>query len=377
MISMEPVLKRGYSSWDRDVLPDDEYALRVEAVRAQLRERGLAALVVVNYSLLGVMVDYADMAYLSGLQSGGALLIPSDGEPAYVGFGGGRELKFMRTLTWLDHVISGGGPKAFEVVREQLRARGITSGPVAIAGAADLPAGAAARVQQALADYTLQPFDAELRALRAVKRPREILTMRLTLGLVEDAVYAGLAKFAGGGDNAAAMLEAERVARARKARDVRVLANMGGPELRPFEGRLDGRHGPLRLWVAAQYQGYWAEAAATSPAPKTSAASKAVAAMLGAARTGATTGEVATAAVAALSPVEAQAALEYGLGGTIGLAHDEGVRIRPGGTERLVEGSVLALRAHVAAGAEPSLDAAVASVGASGATRLQALKIAG
>ena len=43
MISMEPVLKRGYSSWDRDVLPEDEYALRVEAVRAKLRDQGLAA----------------------------------------------------------------------------------------------------------------------------------------------------------------------------------------------------------------------------------------------------------------------------------------------------------------------------------------------
>ena len=106
------------------MLPEDEYALRIEAVRARLREQNLAALVVVNYSLLGVMVDYADMAYLSGLQSGGALLVPRDGEPVYVGFGGGRELQFMRTLTWLGHVVSGGGPKAFEVVREQLRSRG-------------------------------------------------------------------------------------------------------------------------------------------------------------------------------------------------------------------------------------------------------------
>jgi Xaa-Pro aminopeptidase len=374
---MEPVLKRGYSSWDRDVLPDDEYALRVDAVRGLLREQRLAALVVVNYSLLGVMVDYADMAYLSGLQSGGALLIPTDGAPAYVGFGGGRELAFTRTLTWLDEVLSGGGPKAFEVVREQLRVRGIASGAIAIAGAADLPAGAAARVQQALADYTLRPFDAELKALRAVKRPRELLAMRLTLGLVEDAVYAGLAKFAGGGDNADAMLEAERVARARKARDVRVLVNMGGPELRPFEGRLEGRHAPLRLWVAAQYQGYWAEAAATTPAAKPTAAQRAVAAMLGAAKAGATTGEVAAAAVAALAPAEAQAALEYGLGGTVGLAHDEGVRIRVGGAERLVDGCTVALRAHVGTGAEPSIDAAVATVGPSGATRLQSLKIAG
>lgn len=339
--------------------------------------RGLSALVVVNYSLLGVMVDYADMAYLSGLQSGGALLIPSDGEAVYVGFGGGRELAFMRTLTWLERVLAGGGPKAFEVVRDQLRARGIASGPIAIAGAADLPAGAAARVQQAFADYTLEAFDAELKALRAVKRPRELLAMRLTLGVVEDAVYAGLAKFAGGGDNAAAMLEAERVARARKARDVRVLVNMGGPELRPFEGRLDGRHSPVRLWVAAQYQGYWAEAAAMAPISQPTAAHKAVAAMLRVVRAGATTGEVAAAAVAALSPAEAQAALEYGLGGTIGLAHEEGVRIRLGGTERLVAGSVLALRAHVGVGAEPSIDAAVAGVGPVGATRLQSLRIAG
>jgi hypothetical protein len=99
--------------------------------------------------------------------------------------------------------------------------------------------------------------------------------------------------------------------------------------------------------------------------------------MLGVARAGATTGEVAVAAVAALSPAEAQAALEYGLGGTIGLAHDEGVRIRIGGNERLVEGSVLALRAHAAAGPNPSIDAALVSVGPGGATRLQSLRIAG
>ena len=30
---------------------------------------------------------------------------------------------------------------------------------------------------------------------------------------------------------------------------------------------LDGRHAPLRLWVAAQYQGDWAEAAGTAPPP--------------------------------------------------------------------------------------------------------------
>jgi Xaa-Pro aminopeptidase len=283
MISMEPVLKRGFAAWDRAVLPDDEFGLRVEGVRQALHGAGLNALVVVNYSLLGVMVDYADMAYLSGLQSGGALLVPVDGDAAFVSFGGGRELKFMRGLTWLP-IVPGAG-RAFEVLAEQLKARGVVSGALGVVGAAELPANVAARVREALAGFELRPFDTELRALRAVKRPRELLAMRVAHAIAEGAVAAGVATFTAGGDNRAAMLQAERVARARKARDVRVLVSMGGPELRPWEGRLDGRHAPLRLWVAVQYQGYWAEAAATAPSGG-GAAARAVRAMRAAARAG-------------------------------------------------------------------------------------------
>jgi Xaa-Pro aminopeptidase len=373
MISMEPVLKRGYGTWDRGVLPEDEYALRAEAVRRVLREDGLEALIVLNYSLLGVMVDYADMAYLSGLQSGGALLLTHDSEPVYVSFGGGRELGFMRSLTPLA-IIPGAG-KAFDVLCEQLQQRGIVGGAVGIVGAGELPASVAARVSEALAAYTLRAFDARLRAVRAVKRPRELLAMRITLGIVEAAVAAGTAVFAAGGDNRAVMLEAERVARARKARDIRVLVNMGGPELRPWEGRLEGRYGPLRLWVAAQYQGYWAEAAATAPAQQSSAASRAVRAMQAAVSAGATAGDVASAAIAALPPAAVDAALAYGLGGAIGLALNDGVTIQLGNSERLVEGSVLSLRAHVGVGAEPAIATAMVAVGKQGATPLVPLAI--
>jgi hypothetical protein len=373
MISMEPVLKRGYASWDRDVLPEDEFALRTDAVRECLRVDGLRALVVVNHSLLGVMVDYSDMAYLSGMQSGGLLLVPLEGEPAYVGFGGGRELAFMRTLTWLDHVVSGGA-RAFDVLREQLGARGIDAGALAVTGATDLAPAAAERLERALRGFELRAYDARLAALRSVKRPREILATRLTLAIVEEAVAAGTAAFAAGGDNRAAMLEAERVARARKARDVRILASMGGPELRPWEGRLAGRHAPLRLWVAAQYQGYWAEASSSAPADDV--AERAVAAMMRAARANATAGEVAAAGIAALPPAVVEPALAYGLGGAIGLAHCEGLAILPGSGERLVGGQLLALRAHIASAA-PSIASAVVSVGATGAERLTPLRIHG
>ena len=368
MISMEPVLKRGYSSWDRAVLPDDEFALRVEGVRRALREAKLGALVVVNYSLLGVMVDYADMAYLSGLQSGGALLVPLEGEPAFVSFGGGRELAFMRALTWLP-IVPGAG-KAFELLPGELKARGVAVGKIGIVGVTGIAPTVVARIRDALAGFELVPFDAELRALRAVKRPRELLAMQMAEGVVDGAVAAGVAVFAAGGDNRAAMLEAERVARALKARDVRVLASMGGPELRPWEGRLDGQHAPLRLWVAAQYQGYWAEAAATTPPPGDDVAAKAVRAMQAAVRAGATAGDVAAAALAALPASAVDSALAYGLGGTIGLAHAEGIAIVPRSTQRLPAGSVVALRAHVSDAPHASLVSTSVVVGPNGSAPL-------
>jgi hypothetical protein len=372
MISMEPVLKRGFAAWDRAVLPEDEFALRVETVRHALRDAGLEALVLVNYSLLGVMVDYADMAYLSGLQSGGALLVPVEGEPAFVSFGGGRELNFMRGLTWLP-IVPGAG-KAFEVLREQLHARGLTSGAIGTVGASTLPAAVATRVREALEGFELRPFDAEFRALRVAKRPRELLAMRIAHAIAAAAVAAGVAAFAAGGDNRAAMLEAERTARARKARDVRVLASMGGPELRPWEGRLDGRHPPLRLWVAVQYQGYWAEAAATTPSGG-GAAARVVQAMRAAVRAGATAGEVAVAGIGALPPSAVESALAYGLGGTIGLAQREGLILAPDSGEPLVEGSVLALRAHVDHGPDVALASELVIVGLAGATPLGELRL--
>jgi hypothetical protein len=375
MISMEPVLKRGYSTWDRAVLPDDEFALRADGVRGALAQAKLGALVVVNYSLLGVMVDYADMAYLSGLQSGGALLVPLTGDAVFVSFGGGRELKFMQSLTPLA-IVPGSG-KAFEVLGAELAARGVPRGRIAVTGMSGLAPNVATRIREALAGWDLVPFDAELRALRAVKRPRELFAMRMTQGIVDAAVAAGAAAFAAGGDNRAAMLEAERVARARKARDVRVLASMGGPELRPWEGRLDGRNEPLRLWVAAQYQGYWAEAASATPRPSDDAASRAVRAMQVAVRAGVTAGEVAEAGVAALPKAAVESALDYGLGGTTGLAHAEGLAIARNGKDRLVAGSVLALRAHVGEAPHASIASALVVVGPHSAALLGSVNVAG
>jgi len=260
-------------------------------------------------------------------------------------------------------------------LKKELEARGVAGGRIGIVGIAGIAPNVAARIRDALAGFELVPFDVQLRALRAVKRPRELLAMQIARGIVDAAVGAGAAAFDAGGDNRAAMLQAERAARALRARDVRVLASMGGPELRPWEGRLDGRHAPLRLWVAAQYQGYWAEAAVTAPAPRDDAAGRAVRAMQAAVRDGTVAGDVAEAGVAALPPAAVASALAYGLGGTIGLGHSEGVAIAPRSRDRLVAGSVVALRAHVGEAPYASLASAMVIVDAQGATRLGAARV--
>jgi Xaa-Pro aminopeptidase len=342
MISMEPVLKRGYTAWDRDVLPADEFLARLQRVRAEMRDHGLDALVIVNYSLLGAMFDYADIAYVGGLQSGGVLVICHDSEPTLLSFGGGRELFFMREQTWLRNLIPGRG-RTFDAASDLLAEHGLPGGRVGTVGLPGMPLDAVRRFQTAFEPYDLVPFDTTLAALRAKKRPRELLAIGIAKAIVEEAAAAAASVFESGGDNTAALLEAERIARFKKARDVRALVNMSEHELRPFEGRLDGRHAPLLLWVAAQYHGYWAETAVMSPADNATPARRSVDAMAAAIRSGAVAGDVAEAGLAMLPGPAADAAQQHGLGGSLGLAQNEGLEIARGSTQKIQEGSVISL----------------------------------
>ncbi len=354
MISMEPVLKRGYTAWDQDILPSDEFVKRLDAVRAALRAQQLEALVIVNYSLLGAMFRYEDIAYLGGLQSGGVIVVYHDADPTLLTFGGGRELFFTREQTWIERVVPGRG-RTFEVAQELLAERGINGARIATTGLPGMPSAAIERFKQAFSAYELKSFDAELAAMRMIKRPRELLAIGIAKRIADQAASAALDVYRSGGDNTSAMLEAERVARFNKARDVRVLVNMNSTELRPFEGRLDGRHDPLMLWVAVQYHGYWAETAIMSGESAGSSADLAVAAMAAAIRPGVAAGVVAQAGLDALPADLREGALQYGLGGTVGLAQCDGIEIVPGSKEKLPSDCVVSLLCCALASDSPSV----------------------
>lgn len=369
MINMEPVLKRGYTAWDRALLPLDEFTERVRAVQAELRRARLGALIV-----WGNAYEYADFAYLTGMPAGGAAIVTPEGDPAVVTSGGGRELPFLSTLTWVTDLHPAGGfgfggmGKSLGAV---LEARQVPGGPIGTVGGHLLSAAAYDGIARSLPDYPLEGFDAPLQALRARKRPREVAAVRAALGIAMRAVAAAERAFADGASNARAVVEAERVARRHRARDFRALANIASDDLRPYEGLSDDRRSPLLLWVAAEYQGYWADVAVTAPAAGNGVAAGAVAAMVAAARAGVPARDVAQAALDKLSGAAAESALAYGLGNGIGLALGEAPTISPRSDEPLVEGALLTLRVLAREASAVSFASALVQVGADGAQRLE------
>jgi Xaa-Pro aminopeptidase len=365
MINMEPVLKRGYTAWDQALLPADEFTERVAGVRAAMRSAGLDALLV-----WGNQYEYADFTYLAGMPTAGTLLLTHEGDPAIFTGGGGRELPFQRTLTWVGQ-LSAAGPMPGATLKAALAERSVTGGQVGLVGTHLLSTATFANVTENLEGYSLREFDQDLRRLRASKRPREVATVRTALRIATDAAEAGVKAFDEGATTTEAMVEVERTARVGKARDIRILANVDSDDLRPFEGLSSARRTPLLLWIAVDYHGYWADVAVTSPSSSGSSADKAVTAMVKAASSGARAADVARAGLAQLSSAAQASAQDYGLGNGVGLALGDWPTIGASSDAQLVDGGLLSLRALARDGDDVSFSNAVVQVATGGGRKLE------
>src|SRR5215831_3015943 len=210
MINMEPVLKRGYTAWDQALLPADEFTERVAGVRAAMRSAGLDALLV-----WGNQYEYADFTYLAGMPTAGTLLLTLEGDPAIFTGGGGRELPFQRTLTWVSQ-LSAAGPMPGATLKSALAERSIPQGSVGLVGTHLLSAATYANVTENLSGYAIREFDTEFRTLRASKRPREVATIRTALRIATDAAQAAIQAFNQGATTTEATVAAERTARVNR-----------------------------------------------------------------------------------------------------------------------------------------------------------------
>jgi Xaa-Pro aminopeptidase len=371
MINMEPVLRRGYTAWDRGLLPIDEFGERLAAIRSEMRRANLDAVLVWGGGLAVSTRETGDYPYVAGASGGGIIVITPEGDPSIVTAGGGREIPFQRTLTWISELTPGGG---FMVgggpVRKLLEARDVKSGTIGTVGAGGLPTQVYTQIEQTFEGYHLQPFDEVFRRLRANKRPREVLAVRTALRIAADAAAAAQRVFVGGASNARALVEAERSARMDKAHDFRALANIETDGLAPYEGLSDDRREPLVLWLAVEYNSYWADTTLVYPQLASAEGERAIDAMVGAIKAGAAVGGVANAALHVLSEPSRQTALLYGLGNGVGLALRDEPVITPTNDQALSEGQLLSLRVAALQDARVVLSSVIVQVGPDTARRL-------
>jgi Xaa-Pro aminopeptidase len=353
MITMNNVLKRGRTVWDRSLLPDDEYVSRVAVARAQLAATGLDGLVAIGHA-----AHYGNLTYLSGnVPPLGwmAVVAGREGDVVLVTGGGSRDLPFLSTQTWIDDIRPStslfAGPAA-AVAAAVLDVVG-AAGRVGLVGARDaLGADAQAELVRALAGYEVREADELLAPLRAAKRPREQIALAQSLDVARAAVAAATEAWEAGGPGAEALLAAERLARLRGARDVRVLGTLDGLCLAPVEEFSGSRANGLVIACAVERLSYWSLAVGDTrdgdgaPAP----ARRAVDAMAAVAAPGVPAGQLAAAACAELPGGEADIALSYGLGGGVGLDPDERPVVRLGSDEPVPDGAVLALRVFTRTG---------------------------
>jgi Xaa-Pro aminopeptidase len=353
MITMENVLKRGRTVWDRWLLPEDEYIERIRALREAMDTAGLDGIVSVGHS-----THTGNFTYLSGSVpplGWMGIVLGREAGPFLVSGGGSRELFFLRTQTWLlddirtsRSLFSGPAAVVVEAVEEFMP----PGGRLGLVGAREELAPAAyAELAEALDAYEVIEVDELLTGLRAVKRPREQAVQRRALEAARATVAAALAAWENGASTTAALIAAEKEARMRGCRDARVLGNLDGEHLAPVEEHGEGRGEHLVVYVAVEYLGYWAQATGDSDAsPATEAARRAVDAMVAAAGPGVAAGDLVEAAVRELPEGAGDVALSYGLGGGIGLDLAEDPALRRGGDDTLQPGAVLALQAFTVAG---------------------------
>jgi Xaa-Pro aminopeptidase len=353
MRTMHPVLKRGGLYWDRDLLPPRAYEARFARIQARIGAAGDDA-----WLVFGDVERYGSLAYFSNFlpRTRSALaLVPRSGAPSLLISVGQRDVPAAKTLTWIDDVRPFTRlPRTLVALIEE---KGLSRARIGLVSVEELLSVKDwSDIAAALPGVQWTRCTDDLAALRASKDEWE----REALRRVADVVAGGL-------DLCASLLkpgramrhvtaDIERHIRAHAAEDVRILC-AGGPQtgiaLRPPDDRVLQSGDVVMLYVAAEVQRYWAEAARTfvlgraRPELRVLAdrCAEALAAMHAAAQIGAPAARLAEAAEAALADTALTlAARSYGFGNGIGLDAEETPVIRSENSGTLAKDSALALR---------------------------------
>jgi Xaa-Pro aminopeptidase len=353
MQTVQPCVTIGSYIWAQDRLPNDEFMLRLDELRAAMDRNGWPAVLV-----YGDVREHAALAFLSSFVPRvrwGLALLPRSGDARLLCAMSTRDLPAMRTLTWIADVRSGMGPeweKAFDPWFDGLN--GDQAQKLGTLGFDIMAPVLHAAVRRSLGDrFALQRADDIVAIPARRKRPRELTMMRASCKLVEAAAKTFAESWRGNHEPETAALDAERAARSLAAQDVRTLVSLdGGRTLVPFQGRFDKCEGPLVGYLAVKVVGYWADmfvtvddGSITTAARQTAAALDAIIADM---RPGMRIDALHAKALDALAPYKLHPVLGGSIGHGIGLSLHEGPEFQASTDATLVEEGVYTLQVGAA-----------------------------
>ncbi|HVB34098.1 MAG TPA: M24 family metallopeptidase [Patescibacteria group bacterium] len=354
-------LLTGPFDWDLALLPREEFETRLAAIRRVAAGRGVSCLLIHGHS-----DEHGALGYVTGFtpKLGPAFaLVPSQGPLRMIVSGGSGMLAAAKRLTWVEDVRplrdlkTGIGKALADLAAPE-------NGPVGLWGAGAMFNRTYHAVLAASRSFgNPVELDEPLDALRRRKSRRERELVRRASQILSRSMGVLAESISEGAGARTAALAAERAAFESGAQDVRILASArnGGPP-QPFVDPADNRVNPLLVCLAVRFAGYWAEGLATLGAGggALAHARAALSAAVGAARKGATAGELSLAAASQLSPYRPHPLVRHGIGNGIGLSLEESPILGPDSEACLEEDGVYTVRAG-AMGEDNGNDNAVAS----------------
>ena len=340
MLTVHPSIMLGSYLWDEDLVPSDEFDLRMAPLKSAMAERGLSAMLV-----YGDAREHQALAYFTNFiprMRWAMALFPAKGAPRLLASMSSRDMPAMRTMTWVPDVKSGWEWKWFEEFAATLG----DSGRIGSVGFELMTPLLFNQLDKTLSGhFSLVSCDDIADAARMVQRPREIAIIRKASEIARAASDAISAHWASGDDLETTALAGERVARSLAVQDVRTLVSRdGGRTLEPYAARFGDRPEKLLAYVAVKYLGYWAESFISTGASRDARerASRALDALIDGLEAHAPVGSLVRRVSELTGPQHP--ALQGSFGNRIGLSPNEGRALIAGSTETIVPGTTYALR---------------------------------
>ena len=356
METMQPALKNGRNVYDVINMPEEEFEDRLARVRGVMAERDIDLLLVYTSGL----TDYGDVAYLTNfvirLPRGQLVALPKEGEPVTFFEGASRGLPSLKlTLSLGDLVAVNDLPKE---CLKHLKEKGLIPGKVGFAGLRTrMPYQQFRALSSGLEGSTIKEANDILADLRAIKSPREVDQIRRAASIAGQLTLLLKETTFEHPDERTLGATLYRAARYEGAEDFRMLLAKPGREsvtFRPTSNQLLQEGGEVVVYLAVEFERYWAEvirtytySAGSFVEEKSADSSAAFTRLCKALKPGAKVSEFYEQA-SAFSGNDCVAILRpYGFGNGVGLGLNEAPFLREGSAEELKQGMVVSLRTAI------------------------------